>query len=176
MLVRRARASGDARLLELYTDTEYATESTSHRARAHAALLGVPFRPRSLDSLAGPIVRAQWLVSRAEAEVVAAESHPGLEVSPSSSPVMPDTCFVNMTLAGVDKATAVRALAAEYDLTLAQVMFVGDGRNDASAMEIVGSPVAMANAEPEARAAAARMVGHVDDGGLAEALDLAVAA
>lgn len=176
MLVRRARASGDARLLELYTDSEYAFESTSPRARAHAALLGVPFYPRALDSLAGPIVRAQWLLSHAEAEIVAAELHPGLEVSPSTSPVMPDTQFVNMTLAGVDKATAVRALAAEYEVPLGQVMFVGDGRNDASAMEIVGAPVAMANAEPEARAMARRLVGHVDEGGLAEALDLAVAA
>lgn len=176
MLVLRARANGDARLLELYTDNEYAFESTSPRARAHAALLGVPFHPRPLDSLAGPIVRAQWLLSHAEAAVVAGEPHPGLEVSPSTSPVMPGTEFVSMTLAGVDKATAVRALAAEYDLPLGQVMFVGDGRNDASAMEIVGAPVAMANAEPEARAVARQFVGHVDDGGLADALDFAAAA
>ena len=176
MLVGRARASGDARLLELYTDSEYAFEGTSPRALAHAALLGVPFQPRPLDSLTGPIVRAQWLVSQREAALVARESHPGLEVSPSTSPVMPDTHFINMTRAGVDKATAVRVLAHEYALSLDEVMFVGDGGNDASAMTIVGAPVAMANAEPAARAVARRVVGHVDDGGLAEALEVAIGA
>ena len=174
MLVHRARARGDARLLELYTDTEYAFELASPRARAHAELLGVPFQPRPFDSLTGPIVRAQWVLSHEHAAVVAGESHPGLVVSASTSPVMPDTVFVNMTLAGVDKATAVRLIATEYALSLDEVMFVGDGHNDASAMEIVGEPVAMANAEPEVRAIARRFVGHVDEGGLAEALDVAI--
>lgn len=174
MLVERARGTG--RLLELYTDDDYAFERTSERARAHAALLGVPFNPRPLESMGGPIVRAQWLLSHAEMEVVVAEPHPGLEVSPSTSPMMPDTHFVNLTPAGVDKGTAVRAVAAEYGVPLEQVMFVGDGRNDTAAMGVVGCPVAMANAEPEARAMARRAVGHVDDGGLAEALELAVAA
>jgi Cof subfamily protein (haloacid dehalogenase superfamily) len=174
MLVARARAR--ERLLELYTDDGYASESLSDRARAHAALLGVPFNPRPLESLVGPIVRAQWLLSHEEADVVIAEPHPGLEVSPSTSPMMPDTQFVNLTAIGVDKAAAVRAMAEQYGLSLAQVMFVGDGRNDASAMRLVGFPVAMGDAEPEAREAAIRLVADADDAGLAEALDLAVAA
>ncbi len=53
-------------------------------------------------------------------------------------------------------------------------MFVGDAWNDLPALQLVGHPVAMANAEPEAIAIARHVVGHVDDGGLAEALDLAV--
>ncbi|HKG92029.1 MAG TPA: HAD hydrolase family protein [Gemmatimonadaceae bacterium] len=172
MLVERARVTG--RVLELYTDTEYAVESTAARARAHAGLLGVPFAPRPFDSLDAPIVRAQWLLAPAEGDAALAEPHPGLEVSPSTSPVMPDTLFVNLTPAGVDKATAVRAVSAEYGVPLAQVMFVGDGWNDAVAMRMVGCPVAMANADPAALAAALRTVGHVDDGGLAEALEMAV--
>jgi Cof subfamily protein (haloacid dehalogenase superfamily) len=174
MLVARSRAR--ERLLELYTDDGYASESLSDRARAHAALLGVPFNPRPLESLVGPIVRAQWLLSHEEADRVIAEPHPGLEVSPSTSPVMPDTQFVNLTAVGVDKAAAVRAMAAEYGISLDEVMFVGDGRNDASAMRLVGFPVAMGDAEPEAREAAIRLVADADDAGLAEALDLAVAA
>jgi hydroxymethylpyrimidine pyrophosphatase-like HAD family hydrolase len=87
---------------------------------------------------------------------------------------MPDLLFVNLTPAGVDKGSAVRTLAAEYGLSLEQVMFVGDGWNDTPALAVVGCPVAMGNAEPEATALARRSVGHVDDGGLAEALVLAV--
>jgi Cof subfamily protein (haloacid dehalogenase superfamily) len=174
MLVGRARDTG--RLLELYSDDEYAFERTSDRARAHAALLGVRYDPRPFASLMGAVVRAQWLVALADSEGVIAEPHPGLEVSPSTSPVMPDTQFVNLTSAGVDKASAVRALANEYGVPLDDVMFVGDGANDAPAMRIVGCPVAMANAEPEIHEAARRSVGHVDEGGLVEALELVLAA
>ena len=172
MLVERARDTG--RLLELYSDDDYAFEQGSDRARAHAGLLGVRFNPRPFEALEGPVVRAQWLVPRSEAKGVLAEPHPGLEVSPSTSPVMPETLFVNLTAQGVDKATAVRVLAGEYGLSLGEVMFVGDGANDAPALRVVGCAVAMGNAQGEAREAAMRTVGHVDEGGLVDALDLAL--
>lgn len=172
LLVERARATG--RTLELYTDDAYAFEVDSALARAHADLLGVPYQPGSFDELTGTIVRAQWLVSRAEALRVLAEPHPGLNVSPSVSPQIPDAEFINLTLAGVDKAGAVRTIAAEYGVTLDRVMYVGDARNDVPAMRIVGRAVAMGNAEPEAREAAHVTVAPVDEGGLAEALEMAL--
>jgi aminopeptidase N len=62
---------------------------------------------------------------------------------------------------------------------LSAVMSAGDGGNDAAAMTAVGEaggwPVAPANAEPEALERAHDVVGHVDDGGLADALDRALA-
>jgi Cof subfamily protein (haloacid dehalogenase superfamily) len=172
MLVERARRTG--RLLELYGDGDYAFEVDSERARGHAALLGVPYSPKPFDSLSGPIVRAQWVLPDSEAAVVVTEPHPGLELNPSTSPVMPGTQFLNLTPEGVDKGTAVRALAAEYGLSLEQLMYVGDGLNDLPAMRLVGHPVAMANAGAGVRATAATVVGHVDDGGLEEALELAL--
>ena len=172
MLVERARDPG--RLLELYSDDDYAFEQGSDRARAHAGLLGVRFNPRPFGALDGPVVRAQWLVPWSEVKDVLAEPHPGLEMSPSTSPVMPETQFVSLTAQGVDKATAVRVLAGEYGLSLGEVMFVGDGANDAPALRIVGCAVAMGNAEGEAREAAMRTVGHVDEGGLVDALELAL--
>ncbi|MES2523838.1 MAG: HAD-IIB family hydrolase [Gemmatimonadota bacterium] len=171
-LIERARTSG--RTLELYSDTQYVVESTSPRAIAHAALLGVPFVARPLESLDGAIVRAQWVVGLDEVDAVLAEPHLGLEIAPSTSPVMPDTMFVGVTPAGVNKAIAVRAIAAEYGIPLDAVMFVGDGGNDLSAMRIVGCAVAMANAEPELRTMAHRVVGHVDASGAAEALRFAM--
>jgi hydroxymethylpyrimidine pyrophosphatase-like HAD family hydrolase len=53
-------------------------------------------------------------------------------------------------------------------------MMVGDASNDLQAMRTVGIPLAMANAEPEILALAHYRVGRVDDGGLIEALDLAM--
>ncbi|HEU4642667.1 MAG TPA: HAD hydrolase family protein [Gemmatimonadaceae bacterium] len=173
MLVARARATG--RLLELYADDDYVFHGDEALARSHAALLGVPFATRPLDALAGPVVRAQWLVPRAESAAVIGEPHPGLQVSPSTSPLMPDTHFLNLTPAGVDKSTAVRAIAGEYGVSLEEVMFVGDGANDAAAMRLVGHPVAMGNADAEAREAARCTVAHVDEGGLAQALEMVLA-
>ena len=171
-LVARARETG--RALELYGDTQYAVETDSPRTREHANLLGVAWAPRDLLSLHGPVVRAQWLVSHTEAKVVMAEPHDGLNLSHSLSPLMADTSFINITSAGVDKALAVRAVAAEYEIPLERVMMVGDGANDVTAMQAVGFAVAMGNAEAGAKAAAGYEVSHVDRGGLAEALALAL--
>ncbi|MFL5606061.1 MAG: Cof-type HAD-IIB family hydrolase [Gemmatimonadaceae bacterium] len=171
-LVARARETG--RALELYGDSEYAVETDNARTRQHARLLGVRWSPRDLLSLHGPVVRGQWVVSHEEAEVVMAEPHEGLNLSHSLSPVMADTSFINITPEGVDKALAVRAVAAEYGTPLERVMMVGDGANDVTAMQAVGFAVAMGNAEPGAKAAAGYEVSHVDCGGLAEALALAL--
>jgi Cof subfamily protein (haloacid dehalogenase superfamily) len=168
-----ARAAETDRVLELYTDTEMAVERDTDRARRHAGLLGVPFAPRPFASLAGAIVRAQWLVAREDADAVAAEPHDGLTYLPSVSPVMPDTAFVNITAAGVDKALALRLVAEAYGVPVERAMMVGDGANDATAMRAVGFPVAMGNAEPEALAAARTVVRHVDELGLVDALALA---
>lgn len=171
-LIERARAIG--RILELYTDTAYAVESGSPRAREHARLLGVAFTPRPFEALTGTIVRAQWLVGVDDEEATLADETGALERSASTSPVMPDTCFVNMTAPGVDKARAVRAIAAEYNVSLEDVMFVGDGNNDIAALRAVGHPVAMANADASVLAIARRTVGHVDDAGLVEAFNVAI--
>jgi Cof subfamily protein (haloacid dehalogenase superfamily) len=171
-LIERARSTDD--VLELYGDQEYVTESASAWAHAHAALLGVPFRARPFESLTGPIVRAQWLLSPADAERFVAQPHPQLEVARSSSPLMPDTVFVGLTQEGVNKGSAVRAIAAEYGVELQDVMYIGDSGNDLSALQIVGHPVAMANADPAVLKIAKHTVPHVDEGGVAQALILAI--
>ena len=171
-LIERARNTGN--ILELYNDNEYATESTSEWAREHADLLGVPFNARSFDSLTGEIVRGQWLVGHADAEKFLRDADRDLEVAVSSSPLMPDTAFVGMTRAGVSKGSAMRSIAAEYGIDLRDTMYVGDADNDLSALKVVGHPVAMGNASESVLEAASIVVGHVDDAGLAEALQLAI--
>ncbi|MEJ1962880.1 MAG: HAD-IIB family hydrolase [Gammaproteobacteria bacterium] len=101
-------------------------------------------------------------------------SHPpDVEVAESSSPLMPDVRFVGLTHQGVSKGSALRSVAAEYQIDLKDVMYVGDAGNDLPALSIVGHPIAMGNADAAVRAIAACTVGDVDSGGLIEAIELA---
>jgi len=172
-LIEEARHTGE--VLELYSDTEYVVESPSPWSKEHADLLGVPFDPRPLDSLAPPIVRAQWLLSAQRAPDFTNAPHPGLEVAQSSSPIMVGTQFVGLTHEGVTKGSAMRSIAEEYGVPLENVMYAGDAGNDLSALRIVGHPIAMGNADPAVKAAAKHTVDLVDRGGLAQALEMAIA-
>ena len=169
-LIARAHVTGW--LLEVYTDTEYGFTHPGPYAKAHAALLGLPYVIRGPETLAGTVVRVQWVVPRSEEAAVLAEPHPGLDLHPSLSPAMPGVSFISATRAGTSKGSAVARVAAEYGLGLDRVMMVGDAENDVSALRVVGHPVAMGNADAVARAAARYQVGHVDAGGLIEAVEL----
>lgn len=161
-------------LLEWYTDQAMFVSKESDYARRHAALLGIPFEARGFEDLDGEVVRTQWVVPTAEAMELQRQPYEGLELHPAGSPAMPDVTFISVTRAGVNKGSAVRKVAQHYQMPLEQVMMVGDGHNDVSALKIVGYPVAMGNAEAEAQEVAQYHVGHVDQGGLIEAIELAL--
>lgn len=158
--------------LELYSDFDWAVNRDNELAYRHADLLGVPIEFRPLSTVKGKIVRAQWVVLREDGPALLASPLPGLSYHPAESPVMPDTLFVSITREGVSKASAIRTLAGKLGTTLERTMMVGDARNDVQALGAVGFPVAMGNADEYARAASQYLVGHVDAGGLVEALEL----
>lgn len=167
-----AQAREWQKVLELYSDSTYVVESDSVWASEHAELLGLPFKAQPFETLPPPVVRAQWLLSPEDAERVLAP--PDLEVAHSTSPLMPGVRFVGITKQGVSKGNAIREVAAAYQIDMRDVMYVGDSGNDLSALRIVGHPVAMANADPAVIAAASHTTGHVEEGGLAEALQFAL--
>ena len=101
-----------------------------------------------------------------------AAAPPGTVGSAATSPIMPGAVFVSITVDGVSKADGVRAVADDLGVSMGEVMMVGDGHNDLSAIGAVGWGVAMGNAEPEVTAASRMVVGHVDHDGAAEAIDV----
>jgi len=171
-LIQQAR--GTQHVLELYSDNSYVTESHTDWARIHAEMLGVPFKPAPYESLDAPVVRAQWVLSEGDAHKYMQSPPAEVEVAVSTSPLLPDANFVGLTHKGVSKGSAIRTIAGNYNIDLSDVMYVGDADNDLSALRVAGHPVAMGNGSPAVRAIARHTVGHVDEGGLAEALELAL--
>jgi len=169
-LIEQARES--QQVLELYSDDTYVVESDTPWASEHAELLGLPFKAERFETLAPPVVRAQWLLTPEDAQRWPAP--PDLEVAHSTSPIMRGVIFVGITRQGVSKGHAIRDVASAYGVDLRDVMYVGDSGNDLSALRIVGHPVAMANADAAVIAASSYTTGDVEEGGLAQALELAL--
>jgi len=160
-------------IIEYYTADDYSVDSDDDRAVEHSALCGVPHRVRTRDVLVGDIVRVQFVVPSEVRDWVMSEMRDqDAVVVGATSPVMPGTTFVSCTKPGVSKGAAIKRIAAEMGITTDDVMMVGDGDNDVEAIGSVRHGVAMANAVPAAKDAAAYEVGHVDDDGLIEALEL----
>lgn len=71
---------------------------------------------------------------------------------------------------GVTKASGLADVVAELGLEAADVLAVGDGRNDVEMLSWAGRGVAMGQAPAEVHAAADAVTGTFDDGGLATEL------
>lgn len=156
---------------EVYSWDDYVVDSDDDLARHHAALLDLPFRRRPLSDLADQVVRVQFVVSAADGATAIAAAPAGTVASGATSPMMPGAMFVSLTTTGVSKALGIEAVAHDLGAAMADVMMVGDGHNDLSAIRAVGWGVAMGNAEPEVKEAARLHVADVDADGAAQAID-----
>lgn len=159
--------------IEFYSADDYTVDSDSQFAVDHAGLLGVPHVMRDRSDLQGDMVRLQLIVpleARVWAETELAVA-PAMVVS-ATAPGMPGVAFVSVTSPGISKGTAIGRLAEELGTTVDRVMMVGDGNNDVDAVAAAGHGVAMGNAVDAVKDAARWQVGHVDDDGLVEALEL----
>jgi Cof subfamily protein (haloacid dehalogenase superfamily) len=169
-----AVAARNGWVFECYADADYIVDSDDSVAIAHAGLLGIPYVHRSLGQLNGIPLRTQFIVADKHVEAALNAVPSGCVGSGATSPVIPGYHFVSITAEGVSKATGVAALAELLGCELEDVMMVGDGQNDVSAMMVVGHPVAMGNAHSEPAAIAKYHVADVEADGAGEALDLAI--
>lgn len=78
---------------------------------------------------------------------------------------------VELNSAQAQKGLALEGLAARLGIPMAETMAFGDDLNDVSMLRAAGIGVAMANAGPEALAAADERTGSCDESGVAQALE-----
>ena len=89
----------------------------------------------------------------------------GMQVSTSGAP------FVEVTAAGVNKATTLAKVAAAKGIDRSEIMAFGDQMNDLAMLEWAGVGVAMGNARPEATAAADRVTATNAEDGVAQLIE-----
>lgn len=95
---------------------------------------------------------------------------PHLTFSWTRAPACPGVDFVNILAPGVSKGRALEVLASFLEISLAEVMAIGDGANDASIFSRVGLAVAMGNASDELQDMAHHVTLDADHSGVAEAV------
>ena len=78
---------------------------------------------------------------------------------------------LDLSPVGGDKCNGIRRVLEYYNIDPADAASVGDGPNDVEMLAMVGTGIAMGNACPEAKRAAKYVAPHVDEDGLAWAVD-----
>lgn len=169
-------ARREATPLEVYTPAAVYLERTSELTERHARLIGLEPVVGDLPSADEPVVRVQWVVPDAELPRFQAitAGFPDLELNTATQHDMPGVTFASVTRRGTSKVSAAGWLARHHGLVLEQVAMVGDGDGDLDTVREVGLGIAMGNATDRVKAVARSVVGHVDEGGLAQAIELAL--
>lgn len=106
--------------------------------------------------------------------VVALLEDAGLTCGVATSPLATGVSFINVTHPDADKGRALEVAARHIGVELADVIAIGDGHNDLSMLQRVGTAIAMGQAEPEIREVAHLVVPEVDVDGVVHAFRLCV--
>jgi len=94
-----------------------------------------------------------------------------LSFSLTRTPAYPEVDFINVVAPDVSKGKAMEALASHLEVSLNEVMAIGDGANDIPLLAKVGLAVAMDNASDELKAVADYITLDVDHNGVTAAIN-----
>lgn len=170
-LIRAIRAALPGASFAFELGNAYGREAT------YRTLTGHDDRPEDTEMLIGDalelctvpvtklIVRHPTHAVPAILATVQAVADAGVVATHSGAP------FVEISLAGVDKASALAALAAERGISAEEVLSFGDMPNDLPMLLWSGRGIAVANAHPDVLEAVEERTGSNNDDGVAQAVD-----
>ena len=161
---------------ELYTTSNYFIEAETEFTALHNRYLRIPpiageFSGPLLDSdiykvqLVFELPRDQLVFERFQAmfpELVFAAGH-GAD--------RPEVLFASVVAAQADKRAGFATLCAYHGVNASEVLSLGDAGSDKVFLAEAGLGIAMGNAAADVQAKADYITGHVDQQGLAQALD-----
>jgi hypothetical protein len=107
---------------------------------------------------------------KAGAEIFYPQFKDSLSFSLTKTPAYPEVDFINVLAPEVSKGRALRALTSYLEISLTEVMAIGDGANDISLLSSAGLAIAMGSAPDELKAVADYVTFDVDNNGLAAAV------
>ena len=172
-IVDRVEAMGY--YIQLYPGKGYFCREIMDCTRAYAASIGVAPTPVHMPM-------AEWLRRNPSdmQKMLIIDTPEGAdhiqavlrEVFPKGACFMKSRAhYVEIAPEGVDKGSSLLRLADYLGLTADEVMAFGDGQNDASMLAAAGDSYAMANACPEALAAAKRVAPSNLEDGVAQVIE-----
>ncbi|MFC2024267.1 Cof-type HAD-IIB family hydrolase [Chloroflexota bacterium] len=88
-----------------------------------------------------------------------------------TTPSYPEVSFINVVAPGVTKGKALNALTAHLEITLEEVIAIGDGDNDISLLATAGLGIAMGNATGKLKDVSDRVTLDVECGGISAAVN-----
>ncbi len=162
--------------LELYSSTHYFAERETWSTEAHRQFFGLE---PTMGSFAGlweqeRIIKGSLVVTtpqeEARAESFGNHFADSLHFSQVKVPTFPDVTFINILAPNTSKGIALQALALHLEVSLDEVVAVGDGKNDISLLSTAGLGIAMGNAHEEVKKVADHITLNVEEHGLAAAI------
>ncbi len=152
------------------------------------------YGPDSMSGIMDPLTVKEAFVARRTFEPETDFNRPLLKVTIASDPqIMPvyerllrEKCsslhytyagpqYIDLTAEGVNKGSALAALAARFHLRADEIAAIGDQAIDLSMLQFAGLPVAMSNAVPSLKAAAQWIAPSNDEDGVAWFIDKIIA-
>lgn len=122
------------------------------------------------DVAAIPVHKISFLVRGQSLEQIQSTAGPNYVILPSISHIFgPDSAELSM--AGVNKATAVQEVVAHLRRGLSATIAIGDSHNDVEMLALVGVGIAMSGAPAEVLAAANETTSGVEDHGIRNAFE-----
>jgi len=163
------------RLVEFFKDMRQLLGRDAHARvtdhQAHLALSALDGQLYGTPAI-GELERVRQQVSEHLIDTVFVPQHLGGKLIPAHYPKR-DFALVDVLHPEASKGAGLAAVAAEYGLTPAEVMAMGDNHNDLEMLLYAGTSVVMSNAEPELREHERNfyLTGSNDEDGVAAAVE-----